>query len=309
MVRTVGEAGPHVDERVARDDAALHRFLDAGVDRGDVLAGDHAALDLVDELVAAAGTGRLERDARRARTGHDHRSGGRSGLSTFSTGWVIVSRYATCGLPTCASTLNSRIIRSTSTSRCSSPMPADDRLAGLVVGVDPERRVLVGERAERLAELVLVGLRLGLDRDRDDGLGEDHLLEDDRVRALAERVAGGRLLEAEAGDDVARVRDLDVLALVRVHAQDAPDALLAVLGRVVDLRALLELARVDAEVGELAVRVGDDLERERGERLVLARLALDRLALHVDALGGLAGRAATAGSRRPRRAWAARPCS
>ena len=106
-------------------------------------------------------------------------------------------------------------------------------------------------------------------------------------RALAERVTGGRLLEAEAGDDVARVRDLDVLALVRVHAQDAPDALLAVLGRVVDLRTLLELARVDAEVGELAVGVGDDLERQRRERLVLARLALDRLALHVDALGGL----------------------
>ena len=158
---------------------------------------------------------------------------------------------------------------------------------GLLVGVDPEGRVLVGERAERLAQLVLVGLRLGLDRDRDDGLGEDHLLEDDRRRALAERVTGRGLLETEAGDDVARVRDFDVLALVRVHAQDAPDALLAVLGGVVDLRTLLELARVDAEVGELAVGVGDDLERERGERLVLAGLALDRLAVHVDALGGL----------------------
>ena len=126
-----------------------------------------------------------------------------------------------------------------------------------------ERGVLVGERAERLAQLVLVGLRLRFDRDRDDGLGEDHLLEDDRVGAVAERVAGGRLLEAETRDDVARVRDLDVLALVRVHAQDAPDALLAILGGVVDLRTLLELARVDPEVRELAVGVGDDLERER----------------------------------------------
>ena len=54
MVRAVGEDGPHVDERVAREHAALHRLLDAGVDRGDVLARDHAAGDLVDELVAAA---------------------------------------------------------------------------------------------------------------------------------------------------------------------------------------------------------------------------------------------------------------
>ncbi len=107
------------------------------------------------------------------------------------------------------------------------------------------------------------------------------------MRAVAERVAGGRLLEAEPRDDVARVRDVDVFALVGVHPQDATDALLAVLGRVVDLRALLERARVDAEVGELPVRVGDDLERQRRERLVLARLALDRLlALHVGALRG-----------------------
>ena len=62
VVRAEGEPGPHVDERVAGEHAALHRLLDAGVDRGDVLAGDHAALDLVDELVAAAGTGGLERD-------------------------------------------------------------------------------------------------------------------------------------------------------------------------------------------------------------------------------------------------------
>ena len=127
--------------------------------------------------------------------------------------------------------------------------------------------------------------------------------------AIAQRVAGRRLLEAETGDDVARVRDLDVLALVRVHAQDAADALLAVLRRVVDLRALLELARVDAEVRELAVRVGDDLERERRERLVLVGLALEPARPSGRCPRSAGCRAATAGSRRPRRAWAARPCS
>mmetsp|Transcript_83802 Transcript_83802/g.215751 ORF Transcript_83802/g.215751 Transcript_83802/m.215751 type:complete len:216 (+) Transcript_83802:472-1119(+) len=37
---------------------------------------------------------------------------------------VMVSRYATCGAPTWASTLNSRFMRSTMISRCSSPMPS-----------------------------------------------------------------------------------------------------------------------------------------------------------------------------------------
>ena len=44
-------------------------------------------------------------------------------LPSLSTVPRMVSRYATCGLPTLASTLNSRRMRSTMISRCSSPMP------------------------------------------------------------------------------------------------------------------------------------------------------------------------------------------
>ena len=56
--------------------------------------------------------------------------------------------------------------------------------------------------------------------------------------------------------------------------------------RVVDLGALVERARVDAEVGELAVGVGHDLEGQRGERRLLVGRALERLvALQVHARG------------------------
>src|SRR5690606_33276304 len=51
-----------VDERVTGEDALVEGRLDALVDRRDVLARDGAALDLVDELVAAAGAGGLEVD-------------------------------------------------------------------------------------------------------------------------------------------------------------------------------------------------------------------------------------------------------
>ena len=62
MVLAVGERGPHVDGGVAGEHAGGHRVLDAGVDRRDVLLGDAAAADLVDELVAAAGAGGLQVD-------------------------------------------------------------------------------------------------------------------------------------------------------------------------------------------------------------------------------------------------------
>ena len=94
----------------------------------------------------------------------------------------------------------------------------DDRLAGLLVGADLEGRVLLGERLEGLAHLVLVGLGLRLDGDVDDRLGELELLEHDRVgrvgRACRPCVVS---LRPMAGDDVAGEDGVDVLAVVGVH--------------------------------------------------------------------------------------------
>ena len=116
-------------------------------------------------------------------------------------------------------------------------MPEISVCAGLLVGADLEGRVLLGEARERRAELLLVGLRLRLDRDRDHRLGELDRLELDRRRRVAERVAGRGLLEADAGDDVARVDLLALLAVVGVHLEDAADPLGAAGARVQDLRA------------------------------------------------------------------------
>ncbi len=163
--------------------------------------------------------------------------------------------------------------------------PGDHRLAGLLVGADAERRVLVGQRLEGLAELVLVALRLRLDGHVDDRLRELHALEDDGIGAIAERVARGRVLEPEPGDDVTCPGNLEVLPLVGVHQQDAAEALALLLDRVVDLVALVHRAGVDAEVRQLAEGIGDDLERQGGERRLVVGLAHDGLvATQVGAL-------------------------
>jgi hypothetical protein len=88
---------------------------------------------------------------------------------------------------------------------------------------------------------------------------------------------------------------VDLLAVVRVHLEDAPDPLALVLDRVVDVRARLERARVDPEEGQLAdERVGGDLERERAERLAVARRADDLVAgLRIEARSSAGRRAAT----------------
>ena len=97
---------------------------------------------------------------------------------------------------------------------------------------------------------------------------------------IAQRVAGRRFLQADRRGDVAGAHFLDFLALVGVHLQDAADALLAALDRVVDGVARVDDARIDAEEDQLAdVRVGHDLEREPRERLVVGRAALAGLAV------------------------------
>ena len=60
----------------------------------------------------------------------------------------------------------------------------DDGLSRLLVAANGERRVLFGEPLERHGELLLVGLRLGLDGLPDNGLGEDHLLQHDLLRVV-----------------------------------------------------------------------------------------------------------------------------
>ena len=85
---------------------------------------------------------------------------------------------------------------------------------------------------------------------------------------IAERVTGGGVLEPDRGDDVAGEHRVLVFPVVGVHLEETADALLLVLGGVEHRAAGRELARVHAEVGELAdVRVAHDLERQRGERL------------------------------------------
>ena len=137
----------------------------------------------------------------------------------------------------------------------------DDRLTGLFVGVDLERRVFLGEPLDRGAELLLVALGLRLDRDLDHGAGN---VIDSRTICFL-RIGQGLtrrgVLEAHHGDDLTGADRRDLCTLVGVHLVDLADPLLAALGHVDDRAAGLEATRVDAQVGQLAeVRVGRDLE-------------------------------------------------
>jgi hypothetical protein len=155
----------------------------------------------------------------------------------------------------------------------------DDGLAGLRVRAHAERGILLGKLRERSAQLVLLGLGLGLDRDVDHGIREDHRFEEHGRVLGTEGVAGCRVLEADGRNDVAGVDGIAVFAVIRVHLEKATDAFLVILGRVQDVGTCAHGAGVDTEVGQLAYeRVGHDLEGESGERRLRIRGTLHLLA-------------------------------
>ena len=162
---------------------------------------------------------------------------------------------------------------------------ANNGLAGFGIELDREGRVFFCQLLDGNAHLFLVGLRLGLNGHVDHGLREGHGLEDDRLVDRAKRIASGRILQADNRVDVACMCLFDRVFLVGVHLEDLADALLLALGRVKNLRACLQLARVNTDEGQLAVEgVSCDLKCERCEGFLLRGLA-DLVALFVVMTG------------------------
>ena len=152
----------------------------------------------------------------------------------------------------------------------------DEGLGRLRVGVDAEGRILLGRRWRASASLSWSAFVFGSILTSMTGSGK---VIDSRITGwlrIGQGVTGEGVLEPDGRGDVAGVDGVDLFAVVGVHLEDAADPLLLALGRVEDVRAGLERARVDPEEGELAdERVGGDLEREGAERLAVVRRAQD----------------------------------
>src|SRR5665647_218308 len=253
VVAAVEQRGLDADQRVAGQDTELHGVLDPVVDAGDVLARDPATGDLVLELVRLA-FGHVQR-----REGHLH-----LGVLARTTGLLLVhvvelDDLATDGLAVGDLRLaNIRLDVELAAHAVHEDIEVelahagDDRLTGLVVLADLERRVLLGELLDGGAQLFLVTLGLGLDGHRDDRVREAHGLEHDLVGRVTEGVAGRGVLQTDHRVDVTRGRRVDGVLLVGVHLEQLANALLLALGRVDHLRTGLDDARVDPDVGEPA---------------------------------------------------------
>ena len=234
MVGAVDQRRLDADHREAGERTGRHDAVDALLDAGDVFLRNRAADDL-----------RLEHEvvAFRVRLEHDLDAGELAGTAGLLLVRVVLlvparDRLAIGNLRRADIGLDLELAAHAVDDDVEMKFAhaGDDRLAAFLVGLDAEGRILGGQAMQREAHLFLVALGLRLDRDLDDRIGEFHALQDDRMQRIAERVAGGGVLEAGQRDDVAGKGLFDVVARVRMHLQHAADALLLALDRVVDRR-------------------------------------------------------------------------
>ena len=287
VIRAVGQPHLDVDHRIPGEDAGVHGLADALLDGGHVFPGHRSPRRSCSRTRSRRPPRSAPPRCRRRRTGRGRRSGAR----TCPGPRPAVG--SSPGRPPEACRrwpprLNSRSRRSTMISRCSSPIPW---ISVCEVSTSVVTRKVGSSSARRdsaMPSFSSSALRLGLDGDGDHRLGERHRLEHDRLVGVAERVARRGELQPDGRHDVAGGDRLDLLLLVRVHAEEAADALLLELRRVVDGRTRFERAGVHAEEHELPdVLVVHDLEGQRRERLVVRRLALlDLPGLRVEPLHG-----------------------
>src|SRR6266487_413749 len=272
--RAIHQLHLHVHHGIAGQHAVLQRLFHTLLDGADVFLGNRAANDVVLEHEARPGLPWLEVDDDVAVLAAPTRLADELAFDVLD---AFADRFAVGHLRAAHVGVDLELPPHALDDDLEVQLAhaADDRLGGLGIGVHAERRIFLGQLREGDAQLVLVRLRLRLDGDGDDGVREAHRLENDGVRLVAQRIAGARVLQPDRGGDVAGAHLFDLFALVGVHLQQPADALFAVLGAVVDVGARAQHARVHAEERQFPdVRIGHDLERERGERRVVRRRPL-----------------------------------
>ena len=135
--------------------------------------------------------------------------------------------------------------------------------------LDAQHRVLFLQAVQRVGELVLVGLGLGVDRDREERFGQRERVDVGLGALGREHVAGREVVELRDRRDVARRDLLDRVLFLAAHREELVHAFVAVRADVDEHVVVLDRAAAYLEEVHVAdVRVDDRLEHLHGRRAV-----------------------------------------
>ena len=141
-----------------------------------------------------------------------------------------------------------------------------DCLAGLVVRLCLQRRIVQDHQLQRAIEIGLLCGGLRLHEDTHNRLRERDVFEDDLLRVITERIAGNGFLEAHDPDNVARADLLHLLPFIGIDEPKLVGSLSHFAVRIVDSIADFQPARINAKEGQGAVRIRLGLKDQTRQR-------------------------------------------
>ena len=243
--------------------AGLLGFGDTLFDCGNEVARDHAADDRVDELVAGAALLRLDAQPR-----HRELPVAAALLLELALGLggagdrLPVGDAHFVGVDLDAELARQLLERDRDVGLAHA---VQHGLVRLGVAVDANDGIFFLQLVQRVGELVLVGLVLGADCDREQRLGRREHVDLERRALRGEHVAGTGRRQLGDGGDVAGRHLVDRVLLLAPHREQLVHALVALGARVGEHFVVLHRALQHLEEVHVAdVRVDDRLEHERG---------------------------------------------
>ena len=161
----------------------------------------------------------------------------------------------------------------------------DNGLAGFLVGVCLEGRVLFRQLLQRIGKLILTSLGLGLDCELDNGIRELHGLQNNRSGLIAKGITGCRNLQTYCCSDIAGEYLFQLRSLVRMHLKNTADTLLLILGGVQNVRTGLAGSGINTHECELSDEgIGDNLECQCREGLGIRGMSLNFVSVQIGSL-------------------------
>src|SRR5208282_1638586 len=230
VIAAVEERRLDVDHRIARKYAAFHSLLHALVDRLDEFLRYGAAHDFIDEFVAFARLVWIEINLGVPVLAA---AAGLANVFAFRFG-MLPNGLAIRDLRLADVRLNLVFAHHAVDDDFEMQLAhaADDRLPAIRIGVNFKSRIFLCQPRQRHTHLFLIGLGLRFDRNRNYRHRKHDRLERDRMLLVADGVARTDVSEADYGADVPGENFLNIFALIGVHLEQAPNALMLLRTRV-----------------------------------------------------------------------------
>ena len=152
----------------------------------------------------------------------------------------------------------------------------DNRLPGFFIRFYTECRIFFCQFSQTYTQLIKILLCLRLNGYTDNGIGEFDRFKRDRMIFVTQRVTRANILETNTGSNITATNFLHRILLIRMHLEQAGDTLFLIGTRIQHVRSGYYFARIHTEIAQAThIRIGGNLKRQRRQRFLGKRLALD----------------------------------